>query len=125
MAKGSTFVNRKSGKVPQHFSFGCYCFSVKQVPEQELRTAMEIEGADEVFGAINNNEQLILLNEDMSPQTKRETLLHEITHAIVFNNSIGTVAAADDMENIVDRVAAGVYEVIKRNPDIVKRVMEE
>lgn len=113
----------KKNVSPTDFAFGCFNFKIKEDSVENIK-ALTGSKEDFLFGAIDNNSQIIVINKDISPQTKRETLLHEIVHAIVFNNNIGSIDNAEDMENVVDRTAAGVYEVIKRNPDIVKWIME-
>ena len=125
MANKSTVVKKKAPALPKKVNMGCYEYEVSEYADEDMKTKIDVDTEGEVvWGAINDCTQEIYINKEATPQMKRLTLLHEIVHAITFNNDIGSITKSDDMENTVDRLASGIYEVMKRNPDVVKWVME-
>lgn len=78
-----------------------------------------------VFGGINCYEQEILISSQASPQTQKCTVLHELVHAVLLRN--GTSVDEDDKdsqnvtsEELVDGMALGMYELVRRNPELVR-----
>ena len=78
-----------------------------------------------VFGGVNCYEQQILISSEASEQTQKATVLHELTHAILLRN--GTSVDEEDektqnvtSEELVDSMALGMYELMRRNPDLVR-----
>ena len=125
MANKSTVVKKKAPALPKKVNMGCYEYEVSEHSDEDMKTKIDVDTeGDVVWGAISDCTQEIYINKEATPQMKRLTLLHEIVHAITFNNDIGSITKSDDMENTVDRLASGIYEVMKRNPDVVKWVME-
>jgi Zn-dependent peptidase ImmA (M78 family) len=60
----------------------------------------------EACGEIEYRKQIIRINEDMAPEYKEQTLIHEIVHGILV--SIGRNDLSDD-EVFVQSLAAGIY----------------
>ena len=78
-----------------------------------------------MFGGINCYGQEILVSCETTEQTKKATVLHELVHAILLRN--GTSVDEDDKdsqnvtsEELVDSMALGMYELIRRNPELVR-----
>ena len=62
-------------------------------------------------------------------QCKKATLLHELVHAIfLMNGSMYVGTSKEDVDEqmnvaselLVDRTANGVFEILRRNPEVVR-----
>ena len=102
--------------------FGCFDYDVRFVPEEKIK--QEIGQSDDmnVFGAINQFDQIIYIASDSSLQTQKATLMHELIHAVFLLN--GTSCVGDEKtlsdELLVDRTSNGIYEIMRRNPEIIR-----
>lgn len=63
------------------------------------------------YGECNNELQLIKIREDISPENKKDVLLHEVVHAIDFAMNL------DLTERQVHAVATGLLAVFLDNSD--------
>lgn len=57
----------------------------------------------------------IRINQNISPQAKRVTLMHEIVHAILAN-----AGKCDHDEEMVDLLAHGIVGVLRDNPHLFR-----
>lgn len=71
-------------------------------------------------GQIRYSAEEILVSKDQTPLGVRQTLTHEVVHAILRN-----IGQSEVGEEIVDGVANGVLEVLRRNPDMVQFLLEK
>lgn len=83
---------------------GCYRYEVKEVKSVNKFEARK--------GEIDFYEKVIRLDEDMSPNDKLETLLHEIVHGIDDFMDVGLE------ENQVKKLGHGLAMVFMDNPDL-------
>ena len=110
--------------------YGAYEYSVKFVPEDKIKEFTDQKGEDvRVFGGVNCYEQTILVSADASVQTQKATLLHELVHAILLRNGTSIDEEDEKTQNVtsealVDGVALGVYEIIRRNPELVRWIQK-
>ena len=110
--------------------YGAYDYKVMFVSEDKIKEFTDQKGEDvRVFGGVNCYEQTILVSADASEQTQKATMLHELVHAILLRN--GTSIDEDDektqnvtSEALVDGMALGVYEIIRRNPELVRWIQK-
>lgn len=80
---------------------------------------LSVYGNDEGF--VDKEKGLIGIGMQESEDTMRSTLLHEILHALIKTyNILGYEVAEGDEENIVRRLEAPLFEVMKKNPHIIK-----
>lgn len=79
---------------------------------------------EEFYGAYSPDDQTILIRKGLTPQMSQQTLLHEVVHAIMYNNNIGRIENDDKNEDLVDKMAWGFMEVCKRNPTLINWVMK-
>ena len=94
--------------------------------EDKIRKFVQQEDENiRVFGGVNCYEQEILVSSEATEQTQKATVLHELIHAILLRN--GTSVDEDDestknvtSEELVDSMALGIYELILRNPELVR-----
>ena len=110
-------------------SYGCYDYHVKFVPQSEIKEIVGGEDDNDIYGAINQFQQIIYIASDSTPQCQKATLLHEIMHAIfLMNGSMCVGNSKEDVEEqmnvqselLVDRAANGILEIVKRNPEVVR-----
>lgn len=118
---------KKEVSMPSLINLGCYRYNVLLASLDEIRRVLgsDYPNKGTVFGCINNEDQLILVLKENTPQCQRSTLLHELVHAIVDSKCIPMPEETAEMEALVDGIATGVYEVLKRNPRLVSWIMEE
>lgn len=110
--------------------YGAYDYKVIFVSEDKIKEFTDQkEDNIRVFGGVNCYEQTILVSADASEQTQKATMLHELVHAILLRN--GTSVDEDDektqnvtSEELVDGMALGVYEIIRRNPELVRWIQK-
>ena len=104
--------------------YGCFDYDVRFVPQDEIKQKIDSEEeATTIFGAINQFEQMIYIASDSSPQCQRATLLHELVHAVFLQNSsslVGDEQVNIQSELVVDRTANGIFEILRRNPEVLK-----
>lgn len=63
------------------------------------------------FGIFNANKTNILINELISEQVQKQTLIHEMMHAIFFEAGI----EVENEEDLVNRISAVLYQVLQDN----------
>lgn len=63
------------------------------------------------FGIFNANKTNILINELISEQVQKQTLIHEMMHAIFFEAGI----EVENEEYLVNRISAVLYQVLQDN----------
>ena len=110
--------------------YGAYDYTVKFIKEDKIRKFVGQEEENiRVFGGVNCYEQEILVSCEATEQTKKATVLHELIHAILLRN--GTSVDEDDKdsqnvnsEELVDSMALGMYELMRRNPELVRWLMK-
>ena len=110
--------------------YGAYEYSVRFVSEDKIKEFTDQKGEDvRVFGGVNCYEQTILVSADASVQTQKATLLHELVHAILLRNGTSIDEEDEKTQNVtsealVDGMALGVYEIIRRNPELVRWIQK-
>ena len=63
------------------------------------------------FGIFNANKTNILINELISEQVQKQTLIHEMMHAIFFEAGI----EVENEEDLVNRISTVLYQVLQDN----------
>lgn len=104
--------------------YGCFDYDVHFIPQALIKQKIgSTQEEASIFGAINQFEQIIYIASDSSPQCQRATLLHELIHAIFLQNSsslVGDESPNIESELLVDRTANGVFEILRRNPEVLR-----
>jgi hypothetical protein len=83
---------------------------------------------DDYIGHTANNERLIRLrkHEKLNRSESAMTLLHEIFHVIIFSRSVSGLLANEDLEEaLVDGLESGMSEIINRNPEVMRYLIQE
>ena len=68
-------------------------------------------------GCIKYHQAEINIEADMNDQAKVQSLLHEIVHALDMQYGLGLRETAKDSP--VDRLAFGIYQVMRDNPELI------
>ena len=65
---------------------------------------------------------MILVSADSTPQTQKATLLHELVHAVLLRNgnSQDLDEKGSESEELTDTIALGMFELIRRNPELMR-----
>ena len=111
--------------------YGAYTYTLKFVPEEEIRKFIKQDNEEmTVFGGVNCFEQTILVCADATVQTKKATVLHELVHVILLRNGNSKDVEEEDTdmysinsEELVDGMALGFMELIRRNPELMRWLM--
>jgi len=72
------------------------------------------------FGLISPKTLKLMLNDNMALQTKKETVIHEVIHAMLWNFD----AELSDNENLVNQLAMQLYSFFIKNKELVKELSE-
>lgn len=103
--------------------FGCYEYKVKFLPEEDVVKYIDSQiVSPRTYGAICCDDQIILVSSDLTTQTQKLSLMHELVHMIFLNNNVGVSENTLNIqqEELVDNVAARFLELMKRNPDLMR-----
>lgn len=111
-------------------SYGAFDYRVEFVPEEKIKELIGSENDEsDVYGAIHQFQQTIYIASDTTMQCKKATLLHELVHAIfLMNGSMQVGTSKEDVDEqmnvaselLVDRTANGMFEILRRNPEVVR-----
>lgn len=72
---------------------------------------------------------MVYIASDTSPQCQKATMLHELVHAIfLMNGSMNVGSTKEDVQEqmnvsselLVDRTANGIFEIMRRNPELMR-----
>ena len=66
-------------------------------------------------GVIDNDKVRIFIDAGLDDQVKRQTLWHEILHALMFQYGL---AQADHDEKLIDNLAHGICQVLRDNKEL-------
>lgn len=114
-------------------SYGCFDYEVKFLPEEKIKTIIGASDGSNIFGAIDQFEQLVYIASDTTSQCQKATLLHELVHAIfLMNGSMNVGSSREDVQEqmnvaselLVDRTANGIFEIMRRNPELMRWLLK-
>ena len=102
--------------------YGCYEYTVKFLPEAEVVKYIDQIPSPRTYGAICCDDQLILISSELTEQTMKLSLMHELVHMLFLNNNVGITENTLNIqsEELVDNVAARMLELMRRNPDLMR-----
>lgn len=98
-------------KIPKQIRIGGIDYDV--VYEDRLNNGVNL-----IYGHIDHDKALIRIAKDL--QTKQgefQTLLHEVIHGITHHYDLDL---GDNEEDIVDKIAKGIFMVMQDNKDLFK-----
>lgn len=106
--------------------YGCYEYTIRFVPEKAVAKYASLYPDTKAYGVIHCDEQTILISSDLTEQTKKLSLMHELTHMVFLNNNVGLSEDTLNIqkEELVDNVAARMFELMKRNPELMRWLLK-
>jgi len=85
-----------------------------------IHTSTCIEKGEWWEGKVDYLKQEILLDNELSTEKAKSTLIHEIIHAILEEVGIKD----ENRDSLVQPLAQGLYMVLRNNPELVKCYLE-
>ena len=106
--------------------FGCYTYKVYFVSQDEFENYLDMSSLGRCYGAVCYDDQIILIASNISEQLKRLTVWHELMHVMLQNNNVndGRSEVKISDEGFTDTMASRVYEVTRRNPELMRWLMK-
>lgn len=100
--------------IPKRVTVGPFGFTVTLDENTCLRDSVN-QGSDHIFGLMLPLEQKIVVNPRQGDDMKRDTLLHEVLHAIL----MGAGLDGETEERIVSTISPALLDTFRRNPELV------
>lgn len=98
---------------PTHIQIGLYRYPILVDNERLER--------ENLYGQIKYAEQEIYVRDDCSPERQAAILLHEVLHGILEHAGLHQ---GKRIEEVVTVAAPGIVDVFRRNPDLVRFLVE-
>lgn len=73
------------------------------------------ENEKNVWGLFLQDKNKIVIEDNLSNQTKLEVFLHECMHAIFYSGNLGVFVKKNQEENLITALASWLYAFIKDN----------
>jgi hypothetical protein len=111
-------------KTPTTIRIGTQVWKVIEKPRKG-----DLSLSEDSFGYTLNRENIIVLDSGMSPSRKRQTLLHEVLHAIRFSFGNPVTPRKTDEAEIWEHYYIAMYEegmllVLRDNPELLEFLLE-
>lgn len=100
--------------LPEKLEIGPYTWAVSDSETDYNRVVVENEGS--VWGYIYYGKEKIVLCPDQAETHKRTALMHEVMHAVYHQSSS---KHDDPEEDFIRRLAVGLVDTLRRNPEFV------
>ena len=107
-------------RVPKQLIIGPFKFDVLLDENACNRDAIESGAGGHNFGLMRPLEQRIYVNPRQGEDMARDTLLHEVLHALL----IAVGLDGETEERIVAPLATGLLDALQRNPELVEYLCE-
>lgn len=98
-------------KIPKKIKVGPFEYAVELLHGGQAN-------AENVFGKANHNQRKIILADDNSEQQQKNTLLHEVIHAVWRVWGMDFQHEKDTEEQVVTVLANGLHTVMLDNPKL-------
>jgi hypothetical protein len=91
--------------------------------EYRVKRVAEVE-ADDKLGMTRFRRSLIHISKKQSPSSERDTLLHEVLHAVCYESGLSLVLGIgdEDEERIIRILAPWLLTVIRDNPHLIEQL---
>lgn len=112
-------------KLPSKVQIGSQSWDITEKPRKG-----DLSLSEDSFGYTIHRENLIILDSTMSDSRKRQTLLHEILHAIKFSFGNPVTPKKTDDSDVWEHYFIAMYEeglllVLRDNPDILAYLLNK
>lgn len=85
----------------------------------------DMASVDDALGKCKPEHCAIWIAKDQNEQQVRDTLLHEILHAVYSEMGIEEDVKEEQEETIVRRMGTGLLYVIRNNPELMELLQQE
>ena len=100
--------------IPKKIRIGSFDYNVDYTNETLILNAQQC------YGLINyENTEIKIAKNIQNKQKQEQTFLHELFHGIVKEYKIDFT---EDEENIVDKLANGIYQILKDNKELFEDI---
>lgn len=103
---------------PKSVRVGPYRYTVK-VDADRIKE-LEKESNVDLYGITTHGILEIVLQPDVADTVLRETLLHEVLHAVLFNTGISDRMTDKAEEHLVRALSPALFSLLRDNPDLVQ-----
>lgn len=93
--------------------------------DEDAANRVSYEDASRLIGQSNPEQQTITLRPSIAPMCLRDTLLHEVLHAICDMTGIAKDLGAEEEEKAVNRLGPALLDTLRRNPALVTFLTEQ
>jgi hypothetical protein len=112
-------------KLPKQVQIGSQTWDI--IERSKALDGMLDEGS---YGYTQHRENLIIIDATAAPSRKRQTLIHEIFHAIRYSFGNPVLPKKTDDADIWEHYFIGMYEegmllVLRDNPDVLQYLLEK
>lgn len=104
--------------IPLSVRVGPYRYTVK-VDADRIKE-LEKESNTDLYGITTHGHLEIALQPDVADMVLRETLLHEVLHAVLFNTGISDRMTDKAEEHLVRALSPALFSLLRDNPDLVR-----
>lgn len=102
--------------LPQSLQIGPFLYRV-YADIDKIKDAEKESGS--LFGVTSVGELEILLHPSSHDLVQRETLLHEVLHAVFHNVGLSERFGEKTEEQVVRSLSPALFDLLRRNPDLV------
>lgn len=103
---------------PTSVRVGPYTYVVK-VDADRIKE-LEKESNTDLYGITTHGHLEIALQPDVADMVLRETLLHEVLHAVLFNTGISDRMTDKAEEHLVRALSPALFSLLRENPELVR-----
>ena len=94
------------------FAMNGAMYQIKEVKQSEIQDKKINDDDDYYYGQTRFPKQLILIDEDLSTERKRKTLIHELTH--VYIKEFITTRDVELTEEFLCDIVANSHDIVER-----------
>lgn len=109
-------------KPPKTVEIGPHTYRV--VVDKNAVAHDSVRNGSEVLGYCTTAEQRISIQPDQGPSMLRDTVLHEVLHALFDLTGLAGTHSDDDEERIIRPFATALLDCLRRNPTLVAYLTE-
>lgn len=104
-------------KPPRKIHVGPHTYRV--VVDTAAMNAESVDAGEALVGRCCRRSQTIYVEPDQHPSQRRDTLLHEVLHAVASVTALESEWGDEREEEIVLRMTPALLDVLRRNPRLV------
>lgn len=108
----------ESPAIPAAVQVGPFAYEIQA--DEDAANRVSYEDACRLIGQSNPERQTITLRPSVASMCLRDTLLHEVLHAICSLTGVSKDLEDDEEEKAVNRIAPALLDVLRRNPALVE-----